>query len=276
MKKIICTTDFKEKSTASLRYAFELSRMLQSELTVLYVCDVENDEDYHSSSNTESVINNHQQLLEEFCSLNLNDKFENLDITATVINGKNIAQKILSFIKDLNFQFLVMGTRDSSTFKPLTFGSITNKMIESSPVPILAIPPTCKFKEPKIIVYTSDFEEDDIYNLKELVKIFDPQKSKIIVLHIYAYEEHMKHERLIGFQTLLAEKVSLDNFYFELIFSHNTFKSLQTFINDSNADIVAMMQRKNKSEFKNMIHKDLVKKMDNNTHIPLLSFNTVY
>jgi len=276
MKKIVCTTDFTTNSVAALRYAYELSKLLDKDLLVLNICNPKNDEEYHSASDTKAILHNQQNILEEFCSVNLNDSFQNLNITAAIRKGKNIPKKINNFIRDLDILFLVIGTHGSSSFNPMSFGSITNKMIESSPFPILAIPPAFKFKKPETIVYTSDFEEEDIYNLKELVKIFQPLKTRIIILHIYAHKEYLTKERLIGFQTLLAEKVAIDHFNFEMIFSENVLKTLQTFLISSNADMVAMLERKNKSEFKNIFHNDLVKKMDNSTQIPLLSFNTIY
>ncbi|SDS77664.1 Nucleotide-binding universal stress protein, UspA family [Gillisia sp. Hel1_33_143] len=276
MNKIVCATDFTRNSIAALQYAFKMSNLLKKELIVLNICNPEEDDEYHSASDNQAILDTRVQLLQEYCSIHLKANFDSLQIRAIIKKGKNIPKKICNFIKDLDIAFLIMGTHGNSPFKAKNFGSITNAMIAASTFPILAIPPTFEFINLETIVYTSDFEEDDIYNLNQIVKIFAPLKISIVILHIYAYEEYLTKERLIGFQTLLAEKVALDNFEFKLIFSENILKTLNEYLLTTNTDMVAMMERKNKSEFNAGSHQDLVKKMDNITSIPLLSFNTVY
>jgi predicted nucleic acid-binding protein len=85
----------------------------------------------------------------------------------------------------------------------------------------------------------------------------------------------MSKNLLEWFKKSLSEKVHYQNIEIETIFSEDIFETLKLSIDESEADIVAMMERKHKPEINYLLHRDLVKRMQSSIKAPLLSFNEI-
>ncbi|NNC70795.1 MAG: hypothetical protein HKN90_08255 [Flavobacteriaceae bacterium] len=76
-----------------------------------------------------------------------------------------------------------------------------------------------------------------------------------------------------GFKAMLSEHLEYDKLQLDIFHSDNIFETLRVYAGVIGADILAMLERKEKSNIKKWFRRDLVKKMEALGNIPLLSFN---
>jgi nucleotide-binding universal stress UspA family protein len=275
MKKIIYTTDYSENSVSALKYTYALSKLLQTDVIVLHIFNEQPEPENELISEEKLLVQYHKNRIRNFCSLHLKQDFESLNFSEAAVRGTDVSHEILRFVRDLNVYMLVMGSSITGNLKELFLGSTTTKMLEISPFPLLIVPTGFIFKKLERIVYTSDLQLKDIYNIGELVKIINPLNTKIIIVHISKEDNLINKNLLEWFKKSLSEKVDYPNIEIEIIFSEDIFETMKLAIEESDADMVAMMERTHKPEINYLLHRDLVKRMQSSLKVPLLSFNEI-
>ena len=60
---------------------------------------------------------------------------------------------------------------------------------------------------------------------------------------------------------------------FDLVFSEKVFDDLLWYLENTKADLLAMLERKESTFYNKYFQSDMVKKMVENSTVPLLSFN---
>lgn len=275
MKKIIYTTDFSDNSVSALKYSYALSNLLQADVIVLHIFKEQPEPEKELISDEKLIVQHHKDRIRDFCSLHLKQDFESLNFSEAAVQGTDVSREILHFVRDINVCMLVMGACGTSNLKELFLGSTTTEMLAISPFPLLIVPTGFVFKKLEKIVYTSDLQLKDIYNIGELVKIVSPLNSKIVVIHVSKEDTLMNKNLLEWFRKSLSEKVNYPHIEIEIIFSEEIYETLKLYIEESEADMVAMLERKHKPEINYLLHRDLVKRMQSSLKVPLLSFNEI-
>lgn len=275
MKKIIYTTDFSDNSVSALKYSYALSNLLQADVIVLHIFKEQPEPEKELISDEKLIVQYHKDRIRDFCSLHLKQDFESLNFSEAAVQGTDVSREILHFVRDINVCMLVMGACGTSNFKELFLGSTTTEMLAISPFPLLIVPTGFVFKKLEKILYTSDLQLKDIYNIGELAKIVSPLNSKIVVIHVSKEDNLMNKNLLEWFKKSLSEKVNYPHIEIEIIFSKEIYETLELYIDESEADMVAMLERKHKPEINYLLHRDMVKRMQSSLKVPLLSFNEI-
>ena len=248
MKKIIYTTDFSDNSVSALKYTYALSKLLQVDVIVLHIYNEQPEPESKLISEEKLIVQHQKDRIRDFCSLHLKQDFDSLNFSEAAVKGKDVSHEILHFIRDINVCMLVMGACGTGNLKERFLGSITTEMLALSPFPLLIVPTGFIFKKLEKILYASDLQQKDIYNIGELAKIVNSINSKIIVIHISKEDNLMNKNLLEWFRKSLSEKVNYPHIKIETIFSEDIFETLKLYLDESEADVVAMMERKHKPE----------------------------
>ncbi|MFD1096283.1 universal stress protein [Salegentibacter chungangensis] len=272
MKKIICSTDYSPNSVSALKYAYALSRLIKADLILLHVYPPSEVRGGVTSHGKKEALNIHHKKLKTFCEKHLEKDFDSLNISLAVVPGPNVPHSILDFIRDLDVYMLVMGACGTGTLKELIMGSTTKEMLSISPFPVLAVPAEFSFKSLDKVVYTTMFEEEDLNNIAELVKITKPFKMKLYVIHVTNKDELLTRNEMEEFKARISKRIHYDNIQFEIVFSDDVFETLKSTIEEIHPDMVVMLERRNRTELSNILHRDKVKRMQSCTKIPLLSY----
>jgi nucleotide-binding universal stress UspA family protein len=246
---------------------------LQADVIVLHVFKEQPEPEIELISEEKLIIEHHQNRIRDFCSLHLKQDFESLNFSEAAVKGTNVSHEILRFVRDINVCMLVMGSCETGNLKEFFKGNTTTEMLTISPFPLLIVPKDFVFKKLEKIIYSSDLQLNDIYNISELVKIVNPLNTKIIIIHVSKEDNLINKNLLEWFKKSLSEKINYPNIEIETIFSEDIFENLKVSIDESEADMVAMMERKHKPEINYLLHRDLVKRMQSSLKVPLLSFN---
>ena len=276
MKTLLYATDCSKHDTETLKYAYQLCHSLKRSLIVLHV--------YSIPPISVSTIRPRQQLrnasheenlevLEQYCSKHLKSILKETSIRYEVQEHISVSEGVLTKIKELSPDMLLVGMKDEHTARGVFTGSIAKALIDKVSCPLLIVPNTKRFKKINTIVYATDFEESDIFALQRLVEIARPFNAKIKIVHIPTKEEYAGKDQMEWFKEMLHQKINYEHIDIQMIFYDTVYEGLRTYIDKNEADIIALLEREEHGFLKKLFHKDLIKKMESNITIPMLSFN---
>lgn len=276
MKNILYATDYSENSVSALRLAHSFAKKFAAKLVVIHVFDVPVS---LASPVTISYMNKEKRLfvenrvkLKAFCAEHLDGTALPKDINFLVVEYGSIADGILEKAAKLNVDLIVVGTKGNSPLRELLLGSTTKALIKKAPCPVLAVPKIAKIDTLSTIVYATAFERADIFAIAKLVKIANTFNAQIRVVHITTQKEYAGAEQMEWFKDMLGEKVKYANIVFDLIFSDTVYEDLLSYLEDVEANLVTMLERKDSTFYQRYLEGDLVLKMEQNTAIPLLTY----
>jgi nucleotide-binding universal stress UspA family protein len=276
MKTLLYATNCSKHDTETLRYAYELSTSLDSTLIVLHVYDIPPIR--VSTIRPRKLLQNaaHEENLEvlkQYCSKNLKDTVKKIVIRFEVQEDISVSEGVLTKIKELSPDLLLVGMKDEHTARGLFSGSIAKALIEKVNCPLLIVPNTLSFEPFKTVVYGSDFEENDIFALQKLVDIIEPFNAQIKVVHIPNKKEYSGKVQMEWFKEMVSQEISYWNIDFKTTNDDSPYDGLIDYIDMNQADLVALLEREDRGYLKSLFHKDLIKKMESNITIPIISFN---
>lgn len=219
-----------------------------------------------------SAFKSHRSKLEKFCEEHLGSTWKGPNIQLQAVENKSIIRGIISVAEEWHAYLIVVGMKGGSVLREMLMGSTAKHLIEKAPCPILCVPSDASHVAFKTIVYATDFEEEDVYAIRKLAEMAKQLTAKIKVVHISTKQEYKGEMQMEWFKKMLREKVSYERMEFELIFTVDVFDGLKTYVGDTKADLLVMLERENQSIIKKWFRQDLVKKMESYGKIPLLSF----
>jgi glycine betaine transporter len=142
LKKILVTTDLSQYSLAALEYAQSFGLLYASRILLLHV-----DEHPHHRSGDQAVAE-----LAEFVARNVDP---DLRLTQVVRSGHPAAE-IRKFSQEENVDLIVMATHGRTGVKHALMGSVAERVVRLSAVPVLTVKP--------LPVRESLLREEDVEN----------------------------------------------------------------------------------------------------------------
>jgi nucleotide-binding universal stress UspA family protein len=127
LKKILVTTDLSQYSLEALEYAQSFGLLYASRIFLLYV-----EEHPHSRSDRDAVA-----ALAEFVSRNVDP-----DVRLNqVVRSGHPAAEIRKFSQEENVDLIVMATHGRTGVKHALLGSVAEKVVRLSAVPVMTVKP---------------------------------------------------------------------------------------------------------------------------------------
>ena len=126
LKKILVTTDLSQFSLEALQYAQSFSLLYASRITLLHV-------EEHAHRGRENAVAS----LAEFVARNVDP-----DVRLTqVVRTGHAAEEITRFSREENVDMIVMATHGWTGVKHALLGSVAEKVVRYSPVPVMTVKP---------------------------------------------------------------------------------------------------------------------------------------
>jgi len=143
IKKILWPTDLSENAAAALSYVTSLTQKYQSEIHLLYVAqDLGHHEAWYGEFNAEHIaklrdweLKTAEKRLEELCANHL----EGCPLYHKHIVIGDPAEEIIKAINKEGVDLVVMATHGSKGH--FRFGSVTDRVVKNSLVPVLTVNP---------------------------------------------------------------------------------------------------------------------------------------
>lgn len=276
MKKIICATDYSNNSVPALKYAYALSKKINAELIILNIIEYptvwNSDVPKPKFSDFESGAREaYKKLLNEFCTKHLGADFNSQKVTLDVKSGEDVENGILNYANSVQALLLVLGVKGMSPIKELFFGSTTKMLMSKSKIPVIAVPDGSKVEKFERLVYATTLADDDISAIKKICDLFDSVITKIEVIHVSEKEDKTSISKIETFRKNLNTEFSSSNIELKIIYNNDVFGTLKNYLKDEDVNILGMLEREKRVEWKNLFHRDLVKRLENSINIPLIS-----
>ena len=122
-------------------------------------------------------------------------------------------------------------------------------------------------------MYATDFEQEDITAIYQIKQLFSDQDLSIKIVHVDTDTKLKGKEQLEWFKEMLFEKVQDDTISFHYITAKTIAQGLRMSIGDEKPNLIALLERDERTYFKKLFHKDLIKTMESQISIPILSIN---
>ena len=133
--KILVTTDGSEGSKAAVDHASEIAKEFDSSVSILYVVDVRK-----GPQNVIDVIRHGFEEIGREVTEKIKDELQSKDISAEAYIEYGIPyEQILDFSKQEDIDMIVMSTHGRTGLDRLLIGSVTEKIVRNSKVPVLTV-----------------------------------------------------------------------------------------------------------------------------------------
>lgn len=280
MKTVLYATDYSENSELALKYAHNLSDKMNAKLLVIHVFDnptffdlislkpeaafpdIEND-----------AFKKHISKLNAFCERVLKSDIATLNIELEAIENKSVVKGIVEKANMVDPFLIVTGMKGSSIWREFIIGSTAKKLIQKAPCPVLTIPSDSEKIEIDTIVYATDFEEEDLGAMYKITEIAKSINAKIKVVHISPLEAIVGERYKEDLEGKINKYIDYPSLKLDILYSDDVFNTLKVYYRNSNADLIAMLEREDSDYTSKLLNRDLVKRMESYGKIPLLSFN---
>jgi nucleotide-binding universal stress UspA family protein len=192
-KKILVPVDFSDFSDKAVEYAIFIAEKFCAEMTLLHAV-ILFEEDFDEKEQLqayEKIIqkkeNERTKKLESHCKA---AETRGLRVNSALIRGVSTADSILNYISDKNFDLVVMGTHGRTGLKRLMLGSVTERVVGFSPIPVLTIHRDLKKPGIKKILIPIDFSEHSKIAVKRGIAIAEEFNAALEFLHVVEMHDH--------------------------------------------------------------------------------------
>jgi nucleotide-binding universal stress UspA family protein len=143
-KKVLFCTDFSENSDCAFDYAFGVAKRDDAVLYILHVVPV-NDYGYYQNYLSQEESDKIKVIWREDIDKHSNQYLSQIkDKTKVkiVIKSGHADEEIFKFVKKEGIDLITIGTHGRTGIEHVVFGSVAEKIIRRSPIPVFVIP--CK------------------------------------------------------------------------------------------------------------------------------------
>ncbi|HNS12170.1 MAG TPA: universal stress protein [Bacteroidia bacterium] len=273
MKTFILSTDFSDNALNAIRYACTLNKKLNAKLVLFhsYVVPVYSTDipltipqDKELRDASEKALN---QLRDK-----LRKEFPDMEIEADLNQG--YPEEEIVFAADKHkADMIIMGTKGASGLREALVGTISAAVMEYANCPVMAVPADCNYKDFKKIVFATNYAEGDFHYVEQVLDFARPFGADLILIHISSgeFERSLEFDAIERFKERIKEDSKYKNVHFKLLESKNVYEGLNNYLDEVQADLVAMTMRK-RSFIQKLFKRSITQKMAYHTHIPLIAF----
>lgn len=142
IKKIMCAVDLSEDSKPVARFAANMAESLGASVLVIYAApSLSQYVGFHVPPNTietfvDEILTGAEQNMKTF----VEENFKNVEAEGKVLVGY-ASEEILRHATEDHCDLVIMGTHGRKGFDRILFGSVAEKVVQNSPVPVMTVRP---------------------------------------------------------------------------------------------------------------------------------------
>ena len=190
VNRILCPVDLSEFSRDALHHAQALAKWYEAKVTVFHVYSAPQPLlPVTGMPGNVSLLPPVQpdevaEHVRRFCVSSLGDTGESVE---SVVREGNPTKEIVLLAEQLPADLLVVGTHGRSGFERLFLGSVTEKVLRSTRVPVMTVPPPVKQPGPapyKTILCPLEFSDASTRALHYALSLAQEADARLILLHV--------------------------------------------------------------------------------------------
>lgn len=187
--RILCPIDFSDFSLDALRHGLGLAQWYSAQLTLLHVYPVTYPLSVEGLPGAAPAFvdvdpNALAEAVRTFCAPVVESSGQKVDV---IVKPGDAAREIRQEAESAPYDLLILGTHGRSGFERLFLGSVTEKVLRSTRVPVLTIPPPVREPGPplyKAILCPLEFSEASIRALEYALSLAKEADARLILLHV--------------------------------------------------------------------------------------------
>ncbi len=143
VKTILCAVDFSGHSTEVVEYSRLIARSLGARIKVIYVApSLSQYVGFHvPPTSIESFVGEIVTGAEKTMNTFLEEHFSGCEAEGVVVSGY-AAEEILDYASEHSVDMIIMGTHGRKGIDRILFGSVAEKVVRTSLVPVLTVRPS--------------------------------------------------------------------------------------------------------------------------------------
>ncbi|MEZ4811616.1 MAG: universal stress protein [Allomuricauda sp.] len=280
MRTILIPTDFSKNALHAIQYAQELYRCKR---TCFFILHAFADEVYGEYKTTppEEIKRMEREKRKEV-EKKLDDLVgsvkghpENpLHTFETIAAFDNLVDGVNDAVNEMNIDMVVMGTKGATSDHKTTFGSYTIEVFKYVQCPVLAIPADFEYKQPKAILFPTDymlpFKRRELKLLGDLAGDF---KSEVHCLYITDFD--VLSPRQEDNMQFLKENLGNAYLFFDTKPVKNRAEVILDYIEEKEVGMLVMVNSRH-SFFEDMLYRSTVDLLGLKVKIPFLVMQNLH
>ncbi|MES2561001.1 MAG: universal stress protein [Bacteroidota bacterium] len=266
---ILLPTDFSVVADNALRYAIELCKKTESKLHLFHVKSIPVLDASFPAETYQRILQEMEDISEEGFAKRESSYLKTSGVSYEFHHATGfVNDEIIAFSKEKGMDLILMGTTGASGLQEILVGSNSASVIGKSDIPVLVIPPSSTFVEPKHILYSSDYSEPEFPAVSRMMFFADLFKAKVTVLHITTeMDKYFDSEH----NFFVRNKKQISHEQITVVNKANTevTEAIEKYITDHHVDMLVMAKH-HRSFFDRLFHRSLSKRMAYHTKVPLL------
>ncbi|MBL7851135.1 MAG: universal stress protein [Cyclobacteriaceae bacterium] len=268
---LLVPTDFSAEAKAAAHFAAKLAVQIQARVILLSVVEMDTTETVLSNWKKleQQLTRNAQKSLEKLTHEIKTEAGPKLSIASDVTFGIPMSEAIARYASEQQVNMIIMGTKGASGLKKILTGSNTTKLMQISPVPVIAIPAKAVYQGMKKMVYATDLQhvKEEIKVLARIAALFE---AEILVFHCVPADSQAREDR--GLEPELIEQAQYGFISFHQVKSDRVDKAIGDFIDESKADMLVMFTHE-LDFYEKLFGRSVTRSLAFQSRIPLLVFN---
>lgn len=277
MKKILCPTDFSETSVKAVEYAVHIAQHAGAHLTLMHVVHLPIVDTSETALVANELLGEQMRMAAEKLKgmvLHLEQKYgANSDGGFTcdyLLKEALLTDMAEQLTSGGGYGLVVMGTTGcDNTVEELLIGSNTEALIEEVKCPVLSVPNTAPVPKMERIVYATDYSEEDLNAIGEVVKLGSFFSSKIDVVHIVKDDAKLDGDKAAEFWNELQRLFPNVPLTFQEVPGRHRDEGLKGYYKQVGGDVLAIV-RKKKGFLRSLFSQSLAERMTYQAEVPLL------
>jgi nucleotide-binding universal stress UspA family protein len=272
MKKILVPTDFSECAGFAAQAAAQIAKKTNAEIYFLHAIEIPH---YESSTSISESTDIPEAL---FIMKLVKKKFEQL-LSSDYLQGikcyeavifENTYETIAKQAEKNNIDLIVMGTRGASGLQEIFVGSVTQKVVRHSKVPVLTISKAPGNLLGSNVVYTSTFLREsgaEYLRSKPVIDLFKKPLHLLKIITPASFETtSFTKENIMKF----VDKNNITDYTINIINEESSEEGILNFANEVNASLIVMNTHARKG-LSLLFSGSVTEQVVNSSGIPVLS-----
>jgi len=282
MKTLLAIINRPEESKSFIKYAANLAIDLKLKLHLIFV---QNPEAYplgapgttgtmtvEIQKGLEEMAENAQKSIEELTKEVKSEIDKDLatDVTTEVGVPKFIVEELVD--EDKVHMVIVDSKEDVSFWEQ---NSNNMDIIYDVNCPVWVIPFESVYKPYNKVVYATNYKEEDINTLKQLVSLTKPYNPEIVALHITDSTEFEEKVKTTGFSDTVKSKTGYEKIAVEALLERkndNVSELINDYSKDIDANLITVL-KENRHFLERLFKSSATKKLIKEAQLPVLVFH---
>jgi nucleotide-binding universal stress UspA family protein len=211
--KILVPIDFSPFSSFATDFAAFLAQKYRAKITLYHVVvmyETEFEEEDHLKKIEElvkhKVLTTNTRLAEHREKIDIKD----FEVDSDIGHNVSAANSILDYINTHHFDLIIIGTHGRTGIKNWIYGSVAEKVVRMSPIPVITIHSMPRVLQIKNILVPVDFSKNSIAGIDEARKIAKTFDAQINYVHIIEQQLHPSFH-VVGIESVFTLNPDLKN-----------------------------------------------------------------